>query len=637
MRDGGWVRTDCPLVERTVGPVPGRLSDSVPGRLSDAVPGRLPDSVSRRLRRGFLLGLLLLSVMVSTALAGEGPRVTRIRFDGNRAFGDRALLRWMALREPGLCTHSHLSSAEFLSDLERLRRFYRGEGFLAVRMDGTVEESEDGGARLLIRIDEGSRWMLTDCELRLEGSGATPALGDSLLCRLEALGPGPYRLRALGADRERLEKLLGSHGLLDARVRSLASRDDSCGLVRLRWSVDTGPRARYAGMRVYGLEHVHESAVAREAAVRPGHVLRTSDIELTRRNLLHTGLFPNVEVIPSPRDSGRAEKHLVILVRERLGGSVGAGFGYGTSDHARILASFEHRNLDGRGLRFSARGIYGERRRGGEAELAYPWFLGRRLTLALGGGHERTSPRAWTAEMTRGSLHLARQVGPQARADLGYRLERQELIKVRTESGTPGRTRVGTFSLGFIRDTRDDLRRPRSGSYLRLEQAWSTPWLGSLHHFARTDLERVRHRAMGPLAFSFRTHLGWIAPQSSGSSAPLNERYFAGGLRTIRGFPEDAVGPVDRSGALRGGRLLATGTMETRIELIWRLGATVFLDAGDVVDHADALAWRSISVGAGTGLLIDSPVGRVRAYLAFPLTPRFRDGVQANVATGAAF
>jgi outer membrane translocation and assembly module TamA len=77
--------------------------------------------------------------------------------------------------------------------------------------------------------------------------------------------------------------------------------------------------------------------------------------------------------------------------------------------------------------------------------------------------------------------------------------------------------------------------------------------------------------------------------------------------------------------------------METRIELIWRLGATVFLDAGDVVDHADALAWRSISVGAGTGLLIDSPVGRVRAYLAFPLTPRFRDGVQANVATGAAF
>jgi outer membrane protein insertion porin family len=605
--------------------------------MSGSVPCRMSGSLSRPLLRGFLRILLLLLVMVGAAWAGEGPRVTQIRFDGNRTFGDRALLRWMALRSPGLCTHSHVSSAEFLSDLERLRRLYRGEGFLAVRIEGTVEEGEDGGARLLIRVDEGSRWMLTDCELRLEGSGATPALGDSLLRRLEASGSGPYRLRVLGTDRERLERLLGSRGLLDARVRSLASRDDSCGLVRLRWSIETGPRARYAGMRVYGLEHVRESAVAREVAVRPGHLLRASDLDLSRRNLLHTGLFPDVEVITAPRDSGRAEKHLVILVRERPGGSVGAGFGYGTSDHARILASFEHRNLDGRGLRFSARGVYGERRRGGEAELAYPWFLGRRLTLALGGGHERTSPRAWTAEMTRGSLHLVRQVGPQIRADLGYRLERQQLIKVRIASGTPGRTRVGTFSLGFIRDTRDDLRRPRSGSYFRLEQAWSTPWLGSLHHFARTDLERVRHRALGGLAFSFRTHLGWIAPQSSGSSVPLNERYFAGGLRTIRGFPEGAVGPGDGYGVPRGGRLLATGTMETRLALIWRLGATAFLDAGDVVDHADALAWRSVSVSAGTGLLVDSPVGRVRAYLAFPLTARFQDGVQVYVATGAAF
>jgi outer membrane protein assembly complex protein YaeT len=594
------------------------------------------DMLFRQRLRCFLL-LLMASVMIGTAWAGEGSRVTQIRFEGNHTFGDRALLRWMALRAPGFWHHSDFSSGEFLSDLERLRRLYRGDGFLAVRIDGTTDESKGGGVRLFIRIDEGRRWMLADCELRLDGSGATPALGDSLRRRLAASGSGPYRPRALDTDRVQLEQLLGSCGLLDARVRSLASRDDSCSLVRLRWSIDTGPRARYAGLRVYGTERVRESAVAREVAASPGHVLRASDIELTRRNLLHTGLFPNVEVITAPRDSGLVEKHLVILVRERSGGSVGVGFGYGTSDRARVLASFEHRNLDGRGMRFSARGVYGERRRGGEAELAYPWFLGRRLTLALGGSHEWTSPRAWTAELTRGSLHLVKQVGPQIRADMGYRLERQQLLRRRPESGTPGRTRIGAFSLGIIRDTRDDLRRPRNGSYLRLEQAWSTPWLGSFHHFARTDLEQVRHRALGPLTFSFRTHGGWIAPQFSGSPVPLTERYFAGGLRTIRGFPEDAVGPRDSLNIPEGGRFLATGTMETRIELIWRLGATVFVDAGDVVDHADALAWRAISVGAGAGLLVDSPVGRVRVYLALPLTARFRDGVQAYLATGAAF
>lgn len=576
-------------------------------------------------------------MLAGTARAADGPPVAGISFEGNHTFADRVLLRWMTLRAPGLGTHSHLWPGELLSDLERLRRFYIGEGFLDVRLDGTVEEIGGEGVRLFIQVDEGKRWTLTECELHLAGAQATRALGDSLRRALTASGSGPYRLRALDTDRERLERILGSRGLLDADVRVLASRDDSCGLVRLRWSVDTGPRARYAGMRVYGLERVRESAVAREVAVRPGQLLRAADIELTRRNLLRTGLFPKVEVITAPRDSGRTEKHLVIVVREQPGGSVGGGVGYGTSDRARVLASFEHRNLDGRGLRLFARGVYGERRRGGEAELAFPWVLGHRFTLVFGGGHEWTAPPGWTAEMTRGSLHLARQVGARTRADFGYRLERQDLIKVRTEAATPGRTRIGTLSLGVTRDTRDDLRRPRSGSFLRMEQSWSTPWLGSFHDYARTDLERIRHRALGPLTFAVRSHLGWISRRSPGTSVPLNERYFAGGLRTIRGFPEDAVSPLDSHGVPRGGTMLATGSLETRISLFWKLSAAAFLDAGDVVDHAEAITWQSLTVGTGAGLLIDSPVGRVRAYLAFPVTARFQDGRQVYFTTGAAF
>lgn len=607
----------------------------------------------------FASTVLLLSALAGPARAVDGPRVTDVRMEGNHTFSQRALVRWMTLRSPGLFTHSDFSTGDFLSDLERLRRSYRGEGFLAVHIEGTVEGVDLGSARsrrpvglrggepdsvsrfrnvrLCVRIDEGPRWRLTDCEVRLAGPESTPALHDSLVARLELSRPGPYRLRAVVTDRERLERLVGSRALLDARVRPEASRDDSCHLARLRWSVETGPRARFAGMRVYGLRHVHESTVAREVTVEPGQLLRAPDIESTRRNLLRTGLFPEVEVIPAPGDSGEAEKHLVIIVRERPGGSFGPGFGFGTSDGARILVSLDHRNLDGRGLRLSFRGVYGERRRGGEGEMVFPWFLGRRLSLAVGGGHERTWRRSRTAELTRGALHLTKQLGSQTRGDLGYRLERQQLLKVRAESGVPEPTRVGTFLLGLARDTRDDLRRPRHGSYFRLEQDWSVPWLGGLHHFARTDFEGVRHRTLGPLTFSFRQHLGWIAPQAAGSTAPFSELYFAGGLRTIRGFPEDAVGPRDAADDPAGGRLLATATVESRLHLFWLLGASVFADAGSLVDHADALAWRTASVGAGAGLLVDSPVGRVHFYVAVPVTSRFRDAPQFYAATGAAF
>ncbi len=585
-----------------------------------------------------MLLMVLLPFVAGVARSGTSSRVAEVHFAGNRALDDRDLLRWMALQRPGFATHSDFSPAEFLADLQRLRRLYHGEGYLAATVEGAAEAPETGdGVALEIRIGEGPRWVLTGCELQLEGPEATPELGDSLFRRLELVGPGAYRLRVLAADRGRLESLLRSQGFLDARVQPLAARDDSGHCARLCWRIDTGPRARLAGARIYGLERVRESAVRREIATRPGRVLRVSSLELTRQNLVRSGLFEEVEVVPAPRDSGQVDKHLVIVVRERAGGSVGTGFGYGTSDRARILSSFEHRNLDGRGLRFAVRGVYGERRRGGEAELVVPWVLGRRVTLALGGAHERLSPRAWTVERTRGSLHLVRQLSSQVRADLGYRLERQQLLDVRTRQGTPGRTRVGLVSLGVVRETRDDLRRPRQGSYLCLQQDWSTPRLGSLHRFARTELERIGHRPWGPLTLSTRARLGWIAPQASGSSAPLNERYFAGGQHTIRGFPEDAVGPTGEDGLPSGGRYLVLATLETRIDLIWRLGATAFVDAGDVVHQANGLAWRRLSVGAGSGLIMDSAIGRVRASVAFPLTSRFRDGAQTYFSTGAAF
>ena len=101
---------------------------------------------------------------------------------------------------------------------------------------------------------------------------------------------------------------------------------------------------------------------------------------------------------------------------------------------------------------------------------------------------------------------------------------------------------------------------------------------------------------------------------------PVNERYFAGGDGSVRGFERNSLSPLDEDKNPKGGRALAEVRAEVRFHVWRRLRAVVFADAGQSFDDFDALKSSLLEVGVGGGLRLATPVGVVRLDVAGPLT-----------------
>ncbi len=87
------------------------------------------------------------------------------------------------------------------------------------------------------------------------------------------------------------------------------------------------------------------------------------------------------------------------------------------------------------------------------------------------------------------------------------------------------------------------------------------------------------------------------------NALPLSMRFFAGGMSSIRGFGESAIGP---------GKYLGVGSIEYRNHIAYDVSGAVFYDIGTATNHIGTPLDR----GVGVGLVYESVVGPIKLYIA---------------------
>lgn len=97
---------------------------------------------------------------------------------------------------------------------------------------------------------------------------------------------------------------------------------------------------------------------------------------------------------------------------------------------------------------------------------------------------------------------------------------------------------------------------------------------------------------------------------------PVSQRFFAGGDRSIRGFPFLEVSPTNDDGEFIGGRYLEVLSLEHNYRFLDKWSSAIFVDGGRSFSDFDA----PYSVGAGFGVRWQSPVGPFRVDIAFPVS-----------------
>jgi translocation and assembly module TamA len=121
--------------------------------------------------------------------------------------------------------------------------------------------------------------------------------------------------------------------------------------------------------------------------------------------------------------------------------------------------------------------------------------------------------------------------------------------------------------------------------------------------------------------------LAGLAGGASQFSLPPDQRFYAGGSGTIRGYRYQSVGPTFPDGNPIGGSAINAGTIEFRQRIGTSLGLATFVDAGNVSRNLNPLH-GDVRVGAGAGVRYYTPLGPLRVDLAVPLKRRTATGGQ---------
>jgi outer membrane protein insertion porin family len=599
-----------------------------------------PPAVSRRAWHRVALPLLATALRLAADAgaacgAPPAPRVAALHFEGARAFETDHLQRFLETRPTRLWYRRRFDADVFAADLRNLQLFYRTEGFLqaCVSAGGLQWSADSSRVTPTVRVQEGRRWGVDSVHVRgLENAG----LGDPL-AGLHLRTGGPYRPAALARDRRALLELLAQHAYLDAQVTEDVRADG--GRVTVVYDVQPNAPARVGRIEVEGLRKTRPHVVLRELQFDSGAALRSDVVAASQAALIGTGLFESVDIAPLPGQQGRAAKDVRVRVVEKPSGDASLGSGYGSVEGARIRLQLRQLNLRGTGRQLGLDLRAAERRRLAELSATEPWLLGWRLALDGQSAYDWIREPSFTTESVRGGAALVRHLTRTWRVDAGYQLRRTLLLEARVQEARPQRAnRVGKITVAFSRETRDDLFDARRGGFVRFELGLAHTRLGSSQGFWSAAFVARRVVELGSrlrLAAGMQQSSLWL--QEAGGELPIEERLYAGGDGSVRGFRRHAIGPRDAAGVALGGNHLHQMSLEMRLQLSRRFEAVLFADAAQLARRAESLRLADYAVGAGPGLRLRTPFGLLRADVAWPLTDEGRDGMRSYFALGQAF
>ncbi|MDH3368242.1 MAG: BamA/TamA family outer membrane protein [Gemmatimonadota bacterium] len=637
----------------------------------------------------------------------RGPVVRGLAFDGNKSIDDNilaisiatsvstffarsALVRWIGIGE-----RRYFDEVEFQRDVLRILALYRQSGFADAMVDTVVRRFDDA-VKVRFVITEGEPIRLAAFTVRgHEDIIATPELMSTFPLRVD--DPFNRVLMLASADTVRLR--LANRGYPFAEVFRNFDVDLESRTGTIEFEVDPGPKTTVERVEIGGLRDVDEQVVRRSVSVEPGKLFRLRDLYQSQLDLYRTDLFTYVSVSLVDTARSQSAPDSLVTVRIRLAEGprqrLRLGAGYGTIDCFRTLGSWTLLDFLGNGRSVQLRGQASQIGAGTPLDAGFqrsvcgalvdedtsrlklnynltatwhePYVFSRTTSASLTLYGERyTEYRAYLREAVGGEVSVTNHPYPRLPVTLSYGLSygstradpaalctflnvcRSEDTRVFTED----RLRA-TLSLSAVRDVRNSVLNPTGGSWLGSEIRWASPVIGSdsLVRFAKGTLEfSVYGRTGRQSVLSLRAKIGRILPSTLGTGAqdlrfvPPEERFYAGGASTVRGYGQNELGPKvrvldiivrteDRNGqavqvedsVIRtspiGGNELILLNVEYRVPLAAfsnRLAAAVFVDAGRVADRTSEVARGSgLRITPGIGMRLASPLGPIRLDVAF--------------------
>ncbi len=561
----------------------------------------------------------------------EGKKVfiKEISFEGNHAFKDKELRKVMETKEKGLfliawITGSGKLSKEVLErDLEKIAAFYYNHGYIKARVGDPRIDIKGSWIYITIPLQEGPQYRVGQVNIR----GDLVEDKSQLMKHLEIPEEETYSREVLQKDLTKLADLYADHGYANADINPLIKENDQNLTVDVVFDIRKGQKVYFERIEIAGNIKTRDKVIRRELRIYEQELFSATKLKESIRNLRRLEYFEDVNFSTSPGPAPN-RMNLKITVKERPTGTFGLGAGYSTQDRVVGLVEISQNNLFGRGQQLKAQGVLGAISHRFRLSFTEPYLFDRPLGLGVDAYNWLREYDEYTRKSKGGMLRLSHPLRwKYTRVYGSYRFENVDLSDL-----SPGASQVllqaaeihNTSATSFTlrRDSRDSLFMPTKGSdnsmvvelaglggdtaYLRyiLESGWYFPLFWST--------VGVIHGRVG-----YMHVLPW-------GELPAYEKFYLGGIDTLRGFKYAEVSPRDpRTQERIGGDKFTQLNLEFRFPLYKKLGlmGTIFFDAGNVYGSGETM-FSSFRTSVGGGFRWFSPMGPLRVEWGYNLRPK---------------
>lgn len=517
-------------------------------------------------------------------------------------------------------------SVDLDGDLERLKTFYRRQGFYHAKIDAQVQEDDKGRVDVVIKVAEGPWIMVREVKLDVPDPDFKLDLG--VLADKRPLVPGQ---RFTEEKYEALKRLyldhLQDHGYPRARVDGKVFLDEELNTARLALTVRPGPLTYFGEIRVQKDAGVPPYLILRKLTFKEGDVFSIREMYDSQRRLYALDLFKSVSLTPEEVPEEARAIPIAVEVQPNKKAAVKVGLGYGDVDEFRAKLGLRLRNLGGGGRLLDLDSKYSFRESRIMGTFTNPQLWATHTDLVLQGGWVYRDYPGFNDRAYFTQARLERDLPWRFRGYVGHGLEFARPFNIPTETLLILDTKDGKLFtasmvlMGLRQDTTDSLIDPTRGHILSATGEIAPDFLGSNLQFARAVLESRKYQRLGKtdLVLAGRLKFGIIEPIQNTQEIPVFRRFFAGGSGSNRGYRFDYLGPRNPSGTPIGGTALLEGSLEARIPLYKEFRGVAFLDFGNVFLKPRDVDVGQLKYASGLGVRYLTPIGPIGLDLGFPL------------------
>ena len=413
-----------------------------------------------------------------------------------------------------------------------------------------------------------------------------------------------------------LTDLYSDEGYAYSRITPRVAQDAEAQKVDITYSISKGEPVYFEQIIITGNTKTRDKVIRRELEIYEQELYSGKRLKEGIRKLNRLDYFEDVKV---DTIKGSADDQMVVKidVTEKPTGTFSFGGGYSSVENLFFMASIQQRNLFGRGQILNLKAELGAVTSRYTLSFTEPWLFDIPLSFGVDLYQWDREYSTYEKDSTGGGLRFGYPLWKNTRGYLSYNYENATISNIDEDAAQSIRELAGTnvtsSVTGALRyDSRDKIFNPTQGQNHRISVEYAG--FGGDIAFTKYLAELgIYFPILWKLVGFLHGETGYVE-ENSGGFLPDYEKFYLGGINSMRGFDYEDIFALDDEGKAVGGEKYVLFNAELSMPLISEAGlmGVAFYDTGNVYRQDEDIDFGELRQSAGLGIRWYSPMGPLR-------------------------